>query len=49
VLTATAGFSRALILVFVGKQASHLIGRMFENIGVWEWVEIAIPGQSSCC
>jgi membrane protein DedA with SNARE-associated domain len=43
VLTAIAGFIWALILVFVGKQAGHLIGRLFENINVPEWVEIAIP------
>jgi uncharacterized membrane protein (DUF2068 family) len=29
--------------VFVGKQAGHLIGRLFTNINVPEWVEIAIP------
>jgi membrane protein DedA with SNARE-associated domain len=43
VLTAIAGFIWATILVFIGKQAGHLIGQLFENINVPEWVEIAIP------
>lgn len=43
ILTAIAGFIWATILVFVGKQAGHLLGRLFANINVPEWVEIAIP------
>jgi membrane protein DedA with SNARE-associated domain len=42
-LTAIAAFIWSVVLVLLGQQAGHLIGRAFERIDLPEWVEIGLP------
>lgn len=43
VLTGIAAFLWSFILVHVGQQAGHLLGRLFKGFDLPEWVEIGIP------